>query len=57
MIEISGVNNGKVFAEADWTAGTFRVANTQRIRKQLEWQPRISLRDGLRMTLDWLREK
>ena len=31
------------------------LANVERIRGELGWEPRIGLEDGLRATLDWLR--
>jgi len=32
-----------------------RVLNIERIRTRLRWQPQITLREGLKRTIDWLR--
>lgn len=32
-----------------------RVLNIERIRTRLRWQPQVTLREGLRRTIDWLR--
>ena len=31
------------------------VADISRARQEFGWEPRVSLRDGLRETLDWIR--
>jgi nucleoside-diphosphate-sugar epimerase len=37
-----------------WDTETW-VSNPERIRRELGWEPRIDLEEGLRRTLDWLR--
>ncbi len=41
---------------ADWTAGSHRVGNVRRIESVLGWTAETSLEDGLRKTLEWIRE-
>lgn len=44
-------------APADWTAGTARFSNTQKMKRVLKWQPRISLHEGLARTFEWLKSQ
>ena len=33
------------------------AGDTSRARQSIGWRPRVSLRDGLRSELDWVRER
>jgi nucleoside-diphosphate-sugar epimerase len=41
----------------DWTAGSRRLGNIEKIRRTLGWEPRVSLRDGLERTYLWMRSQ
>lgn len=41
---------------ADWTHGTSRCSLTDRAQKLLTWKPRVTIEDGLRKTIDWIKE-
>jgi nucleoside-diphosphate-sugar epimerase len=43
-------------AERIWDTSTW-VADSTRIRQDLGWEPRIAMREGLRSTADWLRDR
>jgi UDP-glucose 4-epimerase len=38
----------------DWTAGSYRVGNVDKARRMLDWQARVSLREGLLRTYRWM---
>jgi len=54
MIRVSGRRLTPVHAEPDWTAGTQRVADVNRIRAVLGWSPQVTLDEGLRRTYQWV---
>ncbi len=56
MIEVSGRDVEPLTGDADWTAGSFRVGNVDKIADRLGWRATTSLRDGLARTLSWLRD-
>ena len=37
--------------EADWTEGTVRAGNSEKLRSELNWQPKISIAQGIRKLL------
>lgn len=56
MLAVSGSELAPAHGPADWTAGTSRVANVDKIRTCLLWAPQVSLHDGLRRTWNWVKE-
>jgi UDP-glucose 4-epimerase len=44
------------FAPADWTAGTSRVGDGTHTTEVLGWKASTSLEEGLKRTLEWIRE-
>jgi UDP-glucose 4-epimerase len=55
MLTAAGSSLAPIRGEADETAGSCRVANTARIRRELDWSPRVSLAEGLAKTVAWMR--
>ncbi len=55
MLKISGKKLKKIYKPSDFTQGTFRVANTSKIKSLLHFQPSISLEQGLQKTYDGLK--
>lgn len=56
MIAASRQKLSPVAGKPDWTAGTARVSNVQKIRRILHWTPRTTLAEGLAATAHWLKE-
>jgi UDP-glucose 4-epimerase len=54
MLSVAGCNLPKRYEPPDWTAGSSRVANIDKARRQLGWAPRTPLREGLAHTFAWL---
>jgi UDP-glucose 4-epimerase len=46
----------KVYAEPDWTAGTYRVGSNSKLKQVTGWEPKVSLDCGLRKTWESLSE-
>lgn len=42
---------------ADWTAGSHRVGKIDKIRRALQWEPKVGLREGLERTYRWMRSQ
>ena len=40
-----------------WVDGRNYVADNSKAKKDLGWSPKINLEDGIRRTLDWLKNK
>jgi nucleoside-diphosphate-sugar epimerase len=57
MLAVAGSRLVPVHAEPDETAGSCRVANVAHMQSVLGWAPRVSLEEGLRRTLVWLKEE
>ena len=56
MIAVSGKQVEKQFEPPDWTAGTTRVGNVDKIARVLGWKARTSLDEGLARTFAWISE-
>ena len=56
MIESSRQRLEPLMAPADWTAGSCRVGQTDKIQRLLGWTPRVPLQEGLARTYAWLLE-
>lgn len=41
----------------DWTAGSYRVGDITKIKRELGWEPSVSLEVGLRHTFTWMKER
>jgi nucleoside-diphosphate-sugar epimerase len=54
MLEVSGSRLQPLGAPADWTAGTCRFGDPQRIAQRLGWKPQVGLEDGLRRVWTWM---
>lgn len=57
MIKVSGKKLKKVYGPPDITNGTFRFASTSKIKNLLDFQPSISLEQGLQKTYNWLKSQ
>jgi nucleoside-diphosphate-sugar epimerase len=57
LLAVSGSSLSPVHAPADETDATVRVADIAHAREMLGWQPRTSLEQGLRLTLEWVRAR
>lgn len=55
MTEVAGSRLVPVYAPPDWTAGSFRVAHTEKIESALGWFARTSLHEGLGRTWEWVK--
>jgi UDP-glucose 4-epimerase len=56
MVRISGRKLEKEYLPPDETAGSWRVADTEKLRRELGWAPRVGLEEGLERTYRWLAE-
>ena len=54
MRSVAGRDVAKEYGPADWTAGSSRVGDIDKIRRLLGWAPRTALREGLARTYAWL---
>ena len=54
MAEIASCELPPVFCGSDWTASTYRAADNGQLRQELNWEPKVSLVDGLQRTYNWL---
>ena len=58
MLDVAGGAAAPVHGHADWTAGSSRVGDIAKARSHLDgWEPKISLREGLARTYDWIRSR
>lgn len=55
MMEVSSCDKEIKYEEADWTAGTSRQSDISKIKKDLNWSPKVSLKQGLSNTYNWLK--
>ncbi len=53
ILTVTGSSLQPEFAPADWTAGTWRVSNSEKARILLNWVPQISLDEGLQRVAQW----
>ena len=56
MQEVAGTRLPPVFEPADATHGSCRVGNPGKLKTKLGYVPQTSLRDGLKVTLQWIKE-
>ena len=56
LAEVAGVNQRPTYAPARAGEQQRSVISPQRARRELDWQPQVSLRDGLAQTLRFFRE-
>jgi len=56
MIAVSGSSLAPIYDAADWTAGSRRVGDNDKICG-LGWSPKTSLHDGLSRTWTWLKNR
>jgi UDP-glucose 4-epimerase len=54
MMEVAGVKTECEYGPADFTDGSFRVANTMKFDRHFGPQMRVPLSDGLRRTFEWM---
>ncbi len=54
LISVSKKSIRPSFEPADWTHGSFRVGNVEKVKKVLGWSASTSLEEGLRRTYDWI---
>lgn len=54
MASIAGASPETLNEPADWTSGTCRVGDNNKMKKSLAWAPKIGLEQGLRKTYEWL---
>jgi UDP-glucose 4-epimerase len=57
MLKVSGKSLEKIYEPPDETKDTYRVADISKIKKLLNFQPAVSLEDGLRKTYDWIQQR
>jgi UDP-glucose 4-epimerase len=55
MLRVANSELTPIYAEPDWTNGSYRVSNSDLARARLDWTPKVSLEKGLKITLDWIR--
>jgi UDP-glucose 4-epimerase len=55
MLEVSDNKMQPIYKPADWTAGTSRSGNNTLARTELDWYPKVSLREGLAQVYDWMK--
>jgi UDP-glucose 4-epimerase len=55
MIEVSGKRVDKLYEPPDWTAGSHRVANVDKVERLLGWRATTPLAEGLAQTYRFLR--
>ncbi len=56
MIHVSGKKVEKQLEPPDWTAGSYRVGNVDKIARVLGWTAQTSLDEGLSETFAWIQE-
>ena len=54
---LSGSDSEIVFKPLHYTDVEMRIPNVDKARKQLGWEPRVDLDDGLERTIAWYRER
>jgi UDP-glucose 4-epimerase len=54
MLEVAGRSLPALRLEGDDTADSYRVANCEKIKLALDWEPRVSLREGIERTFRWI---
>lgn len=56
MKKIAGSTAEIDYGPADETQGTIRMSDIKKIEKILQWQPTVTLKDGLERTFAWIKE-
>ena len=56
MKKIAGSTAEIDYGPADETQGTIRVSDIKKIERVLQWQPAVTLEDGLERTFSWIKE-
>lgn len=54
MLKVANSEKKPIYIEPDWTAGTRRVADISEIKRALNWQPSVTLEQGLKNVYQWL---
>jgi UDP-glucose 4-epimerase len=54
MMRITGAALDPTYADADWTAGSRRCGDTQKMAQVFGWAARTPMSDGLQRVYDWL---
>lgn len=54
MRKVANSEKMPIYVDPDWTAGTRRVADISEIKRALNWQPSVTLEQGLRNVYQWL---
>lgn len=57
IVAVSGQRVEKLYEPPDWTAGSHRVANVDKVRRLLAWQATTPLEQGLARTFDFIRKE
>jgi UDP-glucose 4-epimerase len=57
MLKVSGKSLEKIYNPPDETKDTYRVADISKIKKILDFQPTVSLEEGLRRTYEWIQQR
>ncbi len=57
MLKVSGKSLNPIYYPADETKDTYRVADISKMKEILNFQPTVSLEDGLRKTYDWIQQR
>lgn len=57
MKKVAGCDVPASFDAPDWTAGSYRVGEIDKIKNELGWEPVVSLEEGLRTTFAWMKER
>ena len=55
MIEVLEFNSEPLYQPPDWTQNSHRVGNIDKIKSELNWNPEISMIDGLTETYHWVK--
>jgi len=54
MLKVANSDLAPQFIAPDWTAGSYRVSNSEKIRRLLHWEPLIPLNEGLSEVYRWM---
>jgi UDP-glucose 4-epimerase len=57
LIRVSGKSLKKKYNKPDVTNGTYRVADISKIKKYLNFEPTVSLEEGLGKTYQWMQQR
>jgi len=54
MLKVSGKKLSLSYKGNDWTINTFRVGHNSKIKKNLNWKPKVTLEKGLKKVWKWI---